>query len=60
MLDKIASDPNFRLTRAELAEAARPERLTGRSAEQVETFVREELDPALAGVEAAASVPLKV
>ena len=60
MLDKIASDPEFRLTRAELAEAARPERLTGRSAEQVETFVREELDPALAGVEAAASVPLKV
>ena len=60
MLDRIASDPEFRLTRAEVGEASRPERLTGRSAEQVETFVREELDPALAGVEAAASVPLKV
>jgi adenylosuccinate lyase len=60
MLDRIASDPEFRLTRAEVGEASRPERLTGRSAEQVETFVREELDPALADVEAAASVPLKV
>jgi adenylosuccinate lyase len=60
MLDRIASDPEFRLTRAEVGEASRPERLTGRSAEQVETFVREELEPALAGVEAAASVPLKV
>ncbi|HEX9150250.1 MAG TPA: adenylosuccinate lyase [Thermoanaerobaculia bacterium] len=60
LLDRIAADADFGLTRAELDQAARPERLTGRSAEQVETFVREELDPALAGVEAVASVPLKV
>jgi adenylosuccinate lyase len=60
LLDRIAADADFGLTRTELDQAARPERLTGRSAEQVETFVREELDPALAGVEAAASVPLKV
>ncbi|HLN92761.1 MAG TPA: adenylosuccinate lyase [Thermoanaerobaculia bacterium] len=60
LLDRIAADADFGLTRTELDSAARPERLTGRSAEQVETFVREELDPALAGVEAAASVPLKV
>jgi adenylosuccinate lyase len=60
LLDRIAADPDFRLTRTELGEAARPERLTGRSAEQVETFVREELDPALEGVAAAEPVPLKV
>ncbi|HEX9148499.1 MAG TPA: adenylosuccinate lyase, partial [Thermoanaerobaculia bacterium] len=60
LLDRIAADADFGLTRAELDQAARPERLTGRSSEQVETFVREELDPALAGVEAVASVPLKV
>ena len=36
------------------------QKLIGRSAEQVEIFVREELDPALAGAEAAASAPLRV
>jgi adenylosuccinate lyase len=60
LLDRIAGDGAFRMTRAELAEAARPERLTGRAAEQVETFVREELDPALEGIGAVESVPLKV
>jgi adenylosuccinate lyase len=60
LLDHIAADGSFHLTREELAEAARPERLTGRAAEQVETFVREELDPALEGVESAEPVPLRV
>jgi adenylosuccinate lyase len=60
LFDRIAADPSFRLTREELAEAARPEVLTGRAAEQVEAFVRTELDPALEGVAAAESVPLKV
>lgn len=60
LLDRIAADPAFRLTREELADAARPERLTGRAAEQVEAFVREELDPALEGVETAERVPLRV
>jgi adenylosuccinate lyase len=60
LLDRIAGDGAFRMTREELAEAARPERLTGRAAEQVETFVREELDPALEGIGAVESVPLKV
>jgi len=60
LLDRIAADAAFRLTREELADAARPERLTGRAAEQVETFVREELDPALEGVETAERVPLRV
>ena len=60
LLDRIAADPAFRLTREELADAARPERLTGRASEQVEAFVREELDPALEGVETAERVPLRV
>ncbi len=46
----IASDPAFRMSRPEVDAAAR-RNLTGRSAEQVEIFLREELDPALAGIE---------
>jgi len=60
LFDRIAADPVFRLTREELIEASRPDRLVGRAAEQVEAFVREELDPALENVEAAQAVPLKV
>ncbi len=60
LLERIAADPAFRITAAELADAARPERLVGRAAEQVEVFVREELDPALEHLEAAEPVSLKV
>jgi adenylosuccinate lyase len=60
LLEKIGADPAFRLTPDDLRDIARAERLTGRSAEQVDAFVREELDPALAGTQAAESVPLKV
>ena len=60
LLERIAADPAFRITAAELADAARPERLVGRAAEQVEVFVREELDPALQHLEAAEPVSLKV
>jgi adenylosuccinate lyase len=60
LFERIAADPAFRIAAAELAEAARPERLVGRAAEQVETFIREELDPALEHLEAAEPVPLKV
>jgi adenylosuccinate lyase len=60
LLERIAADPAFRISAAELAETARPERLIGRAAEQVEIFVREELDPALEHLEAAEPVPLKV
>ncbi len=60
LFERIAADPVFRLTREELLEASRPDRLVGRAAEQVETFVREELDPALENVEAVEAVPLKV
>ena len=60
LLDRIAADPAFRISAAELAEEARPERLIGRAPEQVDTFVREELDPALEHLVAAEPVPLKV
>ena len=60
LLDRIAADPSFGLTRAEIAEATDPSRLVGRAAEQVEIFVREELDPALAGVAEAEPAAVKV
>ena len=60
LLERIAGDSAFRISSADLAETARPERLVGRAAEQVEAFVREELDPAVENVQAAEPVPLKV
>jgi adenylosuccinate lyase len=60
LLERIAADPAFRVSLAELGEAARPERLIGRAPEQVDTFVREELDPALEHLVAAEPVSLKV
>ena len=60
LLERIAADAAFGMSRDALAGIATPERLTGRSAEQVETFVREELDPALQGAEAAAAAPVRV
>ena len=60
LFDRIAADSAFGLTRAELVDAARPEKLVGRAAEQVEAFVAEELDPALAGAAAAQSAAVRV
>lgn len=60
LLDRLAGDAAFGLTREELSAAAAPARLVGRSAEQVEIFVREELDPALSGAETASSAPVRV
>jgi adenylosuccinate lyase len=59
LAEKIAADPRFGLTREE-AQAAALRDLTGRSAEQVEIFLREELDPALEGVEVARPEGLRV
>jgi adenylosuccinate lyase len=60
LFERIAGDPAFGMTAADLREIARPERLVGRSAEQVEVFVREELDPALAGISGARPAPVRV
>jgi adenylosuccinate lyase len=60
LLDRIAKDPAFAMTRADLSRAADPRILVGRSAEQVEAFVREELDPALEGVTKLEAAPVRV
>jgi adenylosuccinate lyase len=60
LLDRIASDPAFGMSREDLARMAEPARLVGRSAEQVQIFIREELDPALEGVAAAEAAPVRV
>jgi len=60
LLERIAGDPAFGLDSERIASAASPARLVGRAAEQVEEFVRDELDPALAGSEAAVPAAVRV
>jgi adenylosuccinate lyase len=60
LLDRIAGDPAFGLDSKHVAAAASPARLIGRAAEQVETFVREELDPALEGAGEAERAEVRV
>jgi len=60
LLERIAADPAFGLDSANVAAAASPARLVGRAAEQVEIFVREELDHALAGAGEAERAEVRV
>jgi len=60
LLKRIAADAAFGLSEQVLSDALRPEALIGRAAEQVERFVREELDPALEGSPVAAPSSLRV
>jgi adenylosuccinate lyase len=60
LFERLAADPTFALRREEIEAAVLPEKLVGRCPEQVEQFVREELDPELAGVETIASAPVRV
>ena len=53
LIDRIASDADFRLSKDEILERLDPVAFTGRSAEQVADFVEEEVDPLLARFEAA-------
>jgi adenylosuccinate lyase len=48
LLDRIAADPAFGATRAELEEDLRPELYVGRAPEQVDEFMEEWVDPVLA------------
>jgi adenylosuccinate lyase len=59
LLRRIAADPRFRLTQEEAESAAR-KNATGRSQEQVEIFLREELDPELRDAPVSEPEPLKV
>jgi adenylosuccinate lyase len=60
LLDRVAKDAAFGLSSGDVQAAVRPEKLIGRAAQQVEAFVREELDPALAGAAASESAPVRV
>jgi adenylosuccinate lyase len=60
LFERLGADATFGMSRAELEEAARPEKLIGRCSEQVEAFVREELEPALAGAAEIAAAPVRV
>ena len=60
MLARVAADSEFGLTPEETARAASPQRLVGRAAEQVEIFVREELDPALEGIAETEAAEIRV
>lgn len=47
LLDRIAADPAFGVTRAELEEDLRPELYVGRAPQQVDEFLREWVAPVL-------------
>jgi len=47
LLDRIAADPAFNTTKAELEAVLDPGNFSGRSAEQVDTFVSTVVDPLL-------------
>ncbi len=53
LLDAIVGDEAFRLGRDEVEALVSPQAFVGRSAEQVDEFVAEEVEPALAGLELA-------
>jgi adenylosuccinate lyase len=55
LLERILSDSDFRLTPEEAMPWIEPTAFTGRSAQQVEEFLAEVAEPALAGIEAAES-----
>jgi adenylosuccinate lyase len=48
LLDRIAADPAFGVSRAELEDELRPERFVGRAPEQVDRFLDEWVEPVLA------------
>jgi adenylosuccinate lyase len=48
LLDRIAADPAFGVTRDELEDELRPEKYVGRAPEQVDTFLEEWVTPVLA------------
>lgn len=53
LVEKIAGDPDFRISRDEAEARLDPEAFTGRSARQVDEFLSEVIEPMLAGAEPA-------
>jgi len=60
LLEAIADDADFGLDREEIVAAVRPEEFIGRAPEQVDRFLAEVIEPALAGTEELESEPLRV
>jgi len=54
LIDTLVADPEFRLERAEVDSWLDPERFTGRSEAQVDEFLSEVVEPALAGIDTVA------
>lgn len=60
LIERVASDPRFGLSRDEIVTNLDPKNYTGRSERQVEEFIRDVVDPMLATGEAADEVELTV
>ena len=60
LIERIAADSRFGLTRDEIVKNLDPKNYTGRSEHQVEEFIRDVIDPQLASGEAAGAVELNV
>ena len=60
LIERIASDPRFGLSRDEIVTNLDPKNYAGRSERQVEEFIRDVVDPMLATGEAADEVELTV
>jgi adenylosuccinate lyase len=57
LVDRIVGDSAFGMSRDEIEGMLDPARFTGRSAEQVDIFLRNEVEPALAGANGDEDVP---
>jgi adenylosuccinate lyase len=57
LVDRIATDAAFGMSREEIDGMLDPARFTGRSAEQVDLFLRNEVEPLLRGAEPEDAVP---
>ena len=58
LIGRITRDPDFGLSPDEVAEIMEPARFVGRSPEQVDEFLAEHVEPALADIETMASKPI--
>jgi len=60
LLERIAKDPRFGLSKEEILAHLDPADYIGRSPEQVERFIKEEVDPILARTDAVGGAALEV
>ena len=60
MIERIAADSRFGLSRDEIVTNLDPKNYTGRSEHQVEKFIREVVDPLLVDAEVSEGEELKV